>query len=146
VAGPDEEPRFGNAKTADLLGRMRDAVLATVRRDGGPQATPVWYHWDGEAIRISTSGRTAKTHNVRRDSRVSICIDDQVSGAYVTIFGRAELIEGDPELVRRESWPLLLKYFHEEEAAARWARIDATHDRVVIRVRPDRVIWREGVR
>ena len=146
MGGPDQERSSGNARTDDLLGRMRDAVLATVRGDGGPQATPVWYHWDGDSIRISTTQGTAKTHNVRRDSRVSICVDDQVSGAYVTLFGRADLIEGDRELVRQESWPLLLKYFHEEEAIARWARIDAAHDRVVIRVRPDRLIWREGVR
>ncbi len=145
MGGPDDARRSGNARTDELLGRMRDAVLATVRRDGGPQATPVWYHWDGDAIRISTTQKTAKTHNIRRDSRVSICVDDQISGAYVTVFGRAELIEGDRELIRRESWPLLLKYFHEDEATARWARIDAAHDRVVILVRPDRLIWREGV-
>jgi PPOX class probable F420-dependent enzyme len=131
---------------ADFLARMRNAVLATVRSDGSPQATPVWYHWDGAVMRISTPGWTRKTHNVRRDGRVSVCVDDPLSGTYVTLFGRAELVEGDRELVRQESWPILTKYLHEDEARVRWARLDAQGDRVVIRVRPDKVIWRNAVR
>jgi hypothetical protein len=97
-------------------------------------------------MRISTPGWTRKTHNVRRDARVSVCVDDPMSGTYVTMFGIAELVEGDREEVRRESWPILLKYLHEDEARVRWARIDAQGDRVVIRVAPDKVIWRNAVR
>lgn len=137
---------FDDDQLAAFLARMRNAVLATIRADGSPQATPVWFHWDGAVMRISTPDWTRKTHNVRRDARVSVCVDDQVSGAYVTLFGRAELVEGDRELVRRQSWPILLKYFHEDEARARWARIDAKGDRVVMLIVPDRVIWRDGVR
>lgn len=137
---------FGDAQMADFLARMRNAVLATVRKDGSPQATPIWYHWDGRVIRMSSPGWTAKTHNIRRDARVSVCIDDPQSGTYATIFGRAELIEGDPERVREESWPILLKYLHEDEAVVRWARINRDQDRVVFLVHPDKVIWRNSVR
>lgn len=137
---------FGDTQMADFLARMRNAVLATLRADGSPQATPVWYHWDGEVMRISTPDWTRKTANVRRDGRVSVCVDDPMSGTYVTMFGTAELIEGDRETVRRETWPILTKYLHEDEATVRWARLDATQDRVVIRVRPDKVIWRNAVR
>jgi len=137
---------FGDAQMDDFLARMRNAVLATVRADGSPQATPVWYHWDGAVMRVSTPGWTHKAANIRRDARVSICVDDPVSGTYVTMFGVAELVEGDREEVRRESWPILLKYLHEDEARVRWARIDAQGDRVVIRVTPNRVIWRNSVR
>lgn len=137
---------FGDDQMADFLARMRNAVLATLRADGSPQATPVWYHWDGAVMRISTPGWTRKTHNVRRDARVSVCVDDPMSGTYVTMFGTAQLVEGDREEVRRESWPILCKYLHEDEARVRWARIDAQGDRVVIRVAPDKVIWRNAVR
>ncbi len=67
-------------------------------------------------------------------------------GPYATIFGRAELIEGDPDRVREESWPILLKYLHEDEAVVRWARINRDQDRVVFLVHPDKVIWRNSVR
>jgi hypothetical protein len=56
------------------------------------------------------------------------------------MFGRAEIIEGDPHLIRTESWPSLLKYLHEDEATVRWALINAEQDRVVITLRPDKVI------
>ncbi len=137
---------FGDSQMADFLARMRNAILATLRADGSPQVTPIWFHWDGRVMRMSTPSWAHKTHNVRRDARVSVCVDDPMSGTYVTMFGHAELIEGDPELVRGESWPVLLKYLHEDEAAVRWARIDADHDRVVIKIRPTKVIWRNDVR
>lgn len=146
MGGPKDSMDLGDARLDDFLSRMRDAILATVRRDGGPQATPIWYHWDGAALRMSTTRQTAKTHNIRRDSRVSICVDDQVGGSYVTLFGRAEIVEDDREQVAAESMPLLLRYMPPDEAVTRWARINATDDRVVLRVRPDRVIWRSGVR
>ncbi len=146
MVAPNDSMDLGEARLDDFLSRMRDAILATVRKDGGPQATPVWYHWDGEVMRMSTTHQTAKTHNIRRDSRVSICVDDQVSGSYVTLFGRAEIIEDDREQVAAESWPLLLRYMPPDEATTRWARINANDDRIVLRVRPERVIWRSGVR
>lgn len=134
-----------DAQLAGFLARMRNAVLATVAADGSPHVTPVWYHWDGTVMRISTTAGTRKAHNVRRDHRVGVCVDDPLSGTYVTLFGSAALIEGDRELVRRESWPILLRYMHEDEAVARWARIDAEADRVVIVVTPHKLIWRNGV-
>lgn len=146
MAAPNDSLDLGDARLDDFLSRMRNAILATVRKEGGPQATPVWYHWDGEVMRMSTTRQTAKTHNIRRDSRVSICVDDQVSGSYVTLFGRAEIIEDDREQVAAESRPLLLRYMPPDEASTRWARINANDDRVVLRVRPERVIWRSGVR
>jgi PPOX class probable F420-dependent enzyme len=106
--------------------------------------TPAWYHWDGEVLRISSPNWTKKVRNIRRDPRVSVCIDDQVSGTYATMFGHAELVEG-PD-VDAETWPILIKYLHPDEAAVRWRRINADGVRVVIRLRPKRIVWRHSVR
>jgi PPOX class probable F420-dependent enzyme len=134
----------------DLLRRHRDALIATTGRDGAPQLTPVWYLWDGTALSASVPGWTVKVGNIRRQPRVAVCVDDEVAGAYATASGAAELIEapadGDREVVRAATWPLLLKYLPEDEAAARWSRIDAAGDRVVIRLVPERILWRTGVR
>jgi hypothetical protein len=96
-------------------------------------------------MRISTTRWARKARNVRRDARVTACVDDPLSGTYVTFFGDADILDGERELVRHESWPILLRYFHEDEAEARWARIDAEGDRVVIRLTPHKAIWRNGV-
>jgi hypothetical protein len=42
--------------------------------------------------------------------------------------------------------PLLLAYLHPDEAAARWARINADGSRVVIVITPTRVAGRQHVR
>jgi PPOX class probable F420-dependent enzyme len=126
-----------------FLDRQRNAILATTRADGSPQVSPTWYHWDRSTVRISAPGWTKKVANIRRDPRVSVCIDDQVSGSYAAVFGRAELIEGDA--VAELTWPILLKYLHPDEADVRWRRINADADRVLIRVEPRRIVWRHSV-
>jgi PPOX class probable F420-dependent enzyme len=126
-----------------LLQRMRDAVLVTVGSSGAPHAAPVWYLWDGEQIRISTPATTRKVADIRADQRVAVCVDDQVSGEYVTIYGSAVVVDG--EAVTELTKPLLLRYLPPDESAARWARINADNSRVVIMVTPARTVGRENV-
>jgi PPOX class probable F420-dependent enzyme len=135
---------FGSRERENFLASQRDAIIATVNRDGSPHATPTWYHWSDGAMRISCPESTQKVRNIERDPRISVCVDDQVSGTFITAFGRATVIRGDQ--VDELTWPLLLKYLHEDEARIRWARINADRDRVVIMFRPDRIVWRSGVR
>ena len=141
------EPALG----ADLDGhlrRHRNALIATASADGAPQLTPVWYLWDGEKLSASVPGWTVKVANLRRDPRIALCVDDEVAGCYATLTGNAEIVDGltdDREAVRAATWPLLLKYLPEGEAAVRWSRIDADGDRVVIRLMPSRILWRAGV-
>jgi Pyridoxamine 5'-phosphate oxidase len=126
-----------------LLRRMRNGTLGTVGTvgaSGGPYLGPVWYFWDRESIRISTPGWTTKV----ADIRVAFCVDDQVSGEYLTIYGRAGLVTGDR--VTELTEPLLLAYLHPDEAATRWARINAESSRVVIMITPERVTGRQNVR
>ena len=127
-----------------LLGRMRNAVLATTGPHGSPHLAPVWYFWDGEAVRISTPHTTQKVADIVRDPRVALCVDDQVAGDYLTIYGMATVVDGQE--VAALTSPLLSRYFHPDEASARWNRIDANHSRVVILVTPVSVTGREGVK
>ena len=126
-----------------LLRRMRNAVLATTGPNGTPHVAPVWYLWDGTEFSISTPRTTTKVSDIIRDPRVAICVDDQIAGAYLTAYGHAQLV--DDSRVSALTRPLLLKYLHNDEAEARWSRIDASHERVVVLLRPERVAWRAGV-
>ncbi len=122
-----------------LLRAGRNAVVATNRPWGGPQLSPVWFHWDGEVVRISTVTGTAKVRNIRRDPEVSVCVEDG-DDSYVTVYGLASLVEGDA--VREETLILLRKYVSEDEALPMWERINRGGDRVVIVVRPERIVGR----
>jgi PPOX class probable F420-dependent enzyme len=126
-----------------LLERMRNAVLVTVGVNGAPHAAPVWYFWDEENIRISALATARKVADITGDQRVAVCVDDQVSGEYLTIYGKASVVDGGA--VTELTNPLLLRYMPSDEAAARWARINANNSRVVILVTPARVAGRERV-
>ena len=132
-----------SAAQEDLLRRMRNAVLATTGPQGTPHLAPVWYLWDGSAFVVSTVGTSIKVADVARDPRSAICVDDPVAGDYLTAYGRTELVTD--ERVGDLTWPLLLKYLHPDEATARWSRINADGQRVVLLLRPARVTWRAGV-
>ncbi len=119
-----------------------NAVVATIRRDGSIQASPNWYLWTGDAVLVSTTRSTAKVHNIRRDPRVTVCIDDAVSGRYVSIAGTAEVIEDErvPELTQA----LIAKYVPATEVQPHWHRINRNHDRVIVRIYAADVWWRRG--
>ena len=127
-----------------LLKRSRNAVLVTIGPDGSPHAGPVWYLWDGAEVRISTPRTTKKVRDIELDPRVALCVDDQVAGEYLTLYGQAAIIAD--ERVTELTWPLLLAYLHPDEAAARWDRINADGSRVVILMRPARVTGRQQVK
>lgn len=79
----------------DFLQTHSCAVLATRRRAGQPQLSPVTVGID-EAGRAVVSSRAAayKVRNIRRDPHVSLCVFvDNFYGAWIQIDGTAEVLE-----------------------------------------------------
>ena len=70
------------------------AVLATMRKDGTPQLSPVTPGVDDAgAIVVSTRETAAKTKNVRRDGRAWICVfTDQFFGQFVQLEGSVTVV------------------------------------------------------
>ena len=71
------------------------AVLATFRRDGRPQQSPVSAVID-EAGRVVISSRepAMKVRNIRRDPRVSlVAMNDGFYGEWYQVEGNAEIVE-----------------------------------------------------
>ena len=94
-------PRTATADTVtreQLLAFLRPrshALLATRRRDGGPQLSPVAAGIDGQGrVLVSTYPARAKVGNARRDARVSLCfLSDDWDDAWVQVDGTAEVLE-----------------------------------------------------
>jgi PPOX class probable F420-dependent enzyme len=65
-------------KFTDLLSREKKAFadLALVLRDGTPQATPVWFDWDGELVVINTARGRVKDKVLHRRPVVALMIAD----------------------------------------------------------------------
>jgi PPOX class probable F420-dependent enzyme len=70
------------------------AVLATTRRDGTPQLSPVLAGLDGEGrATVSTRETAMKTRNARRDPRVWLCVlSDRFLGNWVQLEGTATVL------------------------------------------------------
>jgi PPOX class probable F420-dependent enzyme len=67
------------------------AVLATVMEDGSPQATPVWFNWDGENVYINTAEGRVKDRNMRERAHVALAILDPMNPyRYIHLRGTAE--------------------------------------------------------
>ncbi len=69
-------------------------VLATHRRDGTPQLSPIAVGVDAEAKLVISSRETAmKVKNLRRDTRASVCVmNDAFYGLWVQVDGRADIV------------------------------------------------------
>ncbi|HJM54458.1 MAG TPA: TIGR03618 family F420-dependent PPOX class oxidoreductase [Dehalococcoidia bacterium] len=130
-----------DTETTSFLKSQRNLVLGTTRRDGSPQASPVWYLWTGSAFVISTISATAKWWNLKRDPRASICVDDPESGRMVVAYGVAMLEEDDIWDRTRE---LVARYYPDqpEQVAPHMERIFEGQKRVLITVEPDNIITR----
>jgi PPOX class probable F420-dependent enzyme len=59
-----------------LLNRPLICVVITVMPDGQPQATPVWFDFDGTNIRFNTAEGRQKARNAVKNSKVTVSIVD----------------------------------------------------------------------
>lgn len=64
--------------TADLHRLAAEQVvwLCTLRPDGSPHLTPVWFCYLGESWWISSASRNVKVANLAKDPRVSLALTD----------------------------------------------------------------------
>ncbi len=78
----------------DYVRNNPHAVLATRRRDGSPQMSPVVAAVDDAGRIVVSSRETAyKTRNVRRDPRASVCaLPDAFFGGFVQVDGSVEVL------------------------------------------------------
>ncbi len=75
------------------------AVLTTINADGTPLQTPIWYLCQDGIIYIRTNSRSGKVRNIRRDPRVSLCVqDERPPDRGVTVKGTASVQPEQPEL------------------------------------------------
>ena len=83
----------------------RFCVASTLRKDGAPQSTPVYYLYDGGLLYISVTETRKKTLNVARDGRVSVCaLAEEWPFDYVQVMGTARITKDDLVETSRRIW------------------------------------------
>jgi len=127
-----------------FLAAQRHAVVATNTKDGPPQISPVWYIYEDGRFYISAGVNTAKVHNLRRNLRISLCVD----GGYtdyrtVIVYGTAELIPSADWLQDSMRWRIIQRYHETEAEAQRYYKSVRDHESALIVVTPDKVITQD---
>jgi len=76
----------------------REAViwLTTVRPDGTPQPTPVWFLWDGETFLIYSKPNGLKLRNIANNSKVALSLNCDESGSEVVVITGDASIDRSP--------------------------------------------------
>jgi PPOX class probable F420-dependent enzyme len=84
-------------KHVRLLSAPNFATVATVMRDGSPEATVVWMETDGTYVYFNTAMHRLKARNIERDPRVAITVFDPAHPYRdaLAIRGRAEMTTTD---------------------------------------------------
>jgi len=128
------------AEMETFLSEKRHAVLATIRTDGSPQLSPVWYIYTGGKLYAGVSANSAKCRNLRRDPRVSLCVDGGYPDArYVVFYGSAEIVD-QPSGWRQEiERAISVKYHESPEEADRSLIENADPDQILLAITPDRI-------
>jgi PPOX class probable F420-dependent enzyme len=63
--------------------------IATINKDGSPQASPVWVDFDGTHVIVNSEKKRRKVRNLKRDPHVSLSITDAANPySYIEIRGR----------------------------------------------------------
>jgi len=126
------------AEARAFVGRHSRAVLATIKRDGRPQLSHIVYTLDEDGlIKVSATRDRAKTHNLKRDPRVSLSIVAENWGEYLVVEGTC--------IVREENVLPELRRIYERVSGkphSNWPEFDAAmlrDGRVVLAITIDRM-------
>jgi PPOX class probable F420-dependent enzyme len=131
-------------RKAFLLTGTRTGKLATVRADGRPHVAPVWFDLDGDTLLFTTWHESVKGLNLRRDNRLSLCVDDEAPPfAYVIIEGTAEILD-DPEALAYWATRIAGRYMGADQAEA-YGQRNSVEGELLVRVTPAKIIAHKNI-
>jgi PPOX class probable F420-dependent enzyme len=130
----DEEIR------AFLTAGTRTGKLAVTRLDGSPMVVPIWFAVDDDGTLLFTTWRdTIKGKAIRRDGRVSLCVDEeQPPYSYVRVDGIAT-VEDDPALLRTWATRIGGRYMGSAKAAEYGER-NGVEGELLVRITPATIV------
>ena len=127
-----------------LLQGTRTGKLATVRKDGRPHLVPVWFILDGDTLIFNTGDTTVKAANMRRDPRVTLCVDDENPPfGFIIVEGTASL-EKNSEDLKLWATRIAARYMGSDKAE-QFGERNSTPEELIVRVTPTKVIFAQDL-
>ena len=130
---------------AYLTAGTRTGKLAVTRLDGSPLVVPIWFVVDDDdSLLFTTWGDSIKGKSLRRDGRVSLCVDEEAPPySYVRVDGTATISE-DTELLRLWATRIGARYMGAERAE-RFGERNAVAGELLVRITPTKVVAQAGI-
>ena len=129
-------------KRDEFLKDQKILRLATIGKNKTPHIAPVWYRYSGKKFYIGTNTKTKKAQNVKKNNRVSCCVDVGVNAPNiygVLVQGNANLIT-DNSKVKIIAKKILLRYFKTLENKSAKELLDDTD--CIIEIVPEKfTVW-----
>ena len=97
----------------EFLKSQKVLRLATIDKNKTPHIVPVWYRYSEKKFYIGTNTKSQKAKNVKRNKRVSCCVDVGIKAPNIygiMIQGNANLILENTK-VKTIAKKILLRYF-----------------------------------
>lgn len=129
------------ASHLDLLTGPVYAVFTTVAANGQPENTVVWCSWDGSHLLVNTAAGRRKHKNVLANPKVALtAVDPKDPYRWIDVRGVVEEIEEDKGYANINAHARL--YVGVDEYYGGYAPIErkGTEDRIILKIRPDRVL------
>ena len=108
-----------------------------MRADGRPHVAPIWFDLNDDVLIFTTGENTVKARNMRRDPRVSFCIDEEEPPFHRRDRRHPELSAGDPDLY----WATRIggRYMGSDRADE-YGRRNAVEGELLVRVAPQKIV------
>ncbi|MCH7645253.1 MAG: pyridoxamine 5'-phosphate oxidase family protein [Myxococcales bacterium] len=142
-----DQIQMTDAEIRGFLRTRKTIILSSIGRDGVPHPMPMWFVADDDlVVSMATFRGTQKIVNLQRDPRVSLLVESgreysELKG--VVIYGTAELSE-DTDAIIASLESASQKETSEADAETRAAMKESIRKsaskRILIRVKPDRII------
>jgi PPOX class probable F420-dependent enzyme len=126
------------------------AKVSTVNKDGTCHTVPVWFVLDSkeeEEIIFTTSDNSVKAKHIRRDNRVTICVDDQKPlYSFVTVYGNATITQYKDNPDEQLKWSTMIaERYMGKENAERYGKRNAGEGELLVRVKPTKIIAEKDI-
>ena len=130
---------------AYLKAGTRTGKLAVTRLDGSPMVVPIWFGVDDDdTLLFTTWGESIKGKSLRRDGRVSLCVDDdEPPYSYVRVDGVATLSD-DPELLRTWAARIGGRYMGADKAQ-QYGERNGVPGELLVRIEPTKIVAQAGI-
>ena len=130
------------SKKDEFLKTQKILRLATVGKNKTPHIVPVWYRYNAKKFYIGTNTRTQKAKNLKKNDRVSFCVDVGINAPNIYGVmgqGKSNLILEEKK-VKTIAKKILLRYFKTIENKSAKELLDDTD--CIIEIVPEKIsVW-----